>query len=257
MGKGKAKIGLGNPQCLCRPFKSFQDVLDFISQGVKRSSDWLLSHDINRFIKGYYKGNVYIAISPYLTMGTEKYDLIFCVIPPHVRRNLSGTPLCNSSLNLVKTNKLGSKQAVLICSTYPVQCPEQIVPSFVWLEPHRKRDNLWREILESSVQHTIKLRDIISKRKLRFELGTDKPTGNGKIMPSNVKGCPEIVNNISSKGYDFLRRSLCNFDFMQIAIRIRGIGLNNVGLFCILFEESPNLFLKCKDMSLCLCETDF
>jgi hypothetical protein len=213
-------------------FESQEDILSFVRQGVKDSKDWLAFHDIN-FVKRYIEGDIYIIVE--FCVSKEANNFVFASIPhrawyPRVIQQAHRGENC-----------YGGKHLMLISSAYPIECPEQVVPSFVWLETPRKHLNLIRELFESPSQHTIKLSDIVSKGELGFISRSNGIAKSEKGMPPKIKGRPQVVNNIGNGNPKSNGQALGQFDYMQLLDSIR-IWLSNMGVWLCSNKTSDHLF---------------
>jgi hypothetical protein len=127
---------------------------------------------------------------------------------------------------------------MLISRAYPVECPEQIVSSFIWLERSRKRLNLMRIIFESPIKQTIKLSDIIGKGELGFGCRVDCVSNDKQRMPSKIKSGAQVVNNLGNGNSKTDRECIQN-SYMQNFIRLR---LTNEGVWFFVNEINDHLF---------------
>ena len=134
---------------------------------------------------------------------------------------------------------------MLIEIAYPVECPQKIIPSFVWLERFKERPNLIREMLKNSP--TLELRFAVSDRE--FSL----PTFNASRGPENsedslVKSIPKISNSVSSYIEQSIRDRFGEHGFVEFMDSIR-IRLDNNGCW-LSFVKGKNLLVKIKDVFL-------
>ncbi len=160
--------------------------------------------------------------------------------PPLPRR-------CDAAPNSAtkKTNRC--KHPVLISVAYPVECPEQVIPSSVWLERAKKRPDFLREISAFGQKHRFKLGRIPSEGEEGI-LGVGDTRGFGDSKTCLVKSRSKIVNGISGHNSKIIRNRLRNLDFVKLMDSIR-IWLNKEGVwFCL--EESVRPFIKVNNVIL-------
>jgi hypothetical protein len=125
---------------------SNEDISDFVSHSVQSSRDWLASHDLN-LTKRYIKGELYLVLYRCFRTGNDEYDLLFACVPPWYR-NLQKIrrPLHGFNVHTLRDQPNRDNHFMMVGVAYSVECPEKIVPSFVWLERSKKRLNLIGEI---------------------------------------------------------------------------------------------------------------
>jgi hypothetical protein len=188
--KKQSSLDISESSGLC--LDNAQDALDHASHLVKSCNDWLASHNLN-FVERYDKMEIDVIVS----VGTSlsKYSFIFNAIPCWQRNDIVAGDLFLRNLNrtLEKTDR--NEDLMLISVAYPVESPQKIIPSFVWLERSKERLNIISEICKEAIP--LKLRGIVSERKFSSSRLHDvRNTKSG--VDSLVKSRPEIEDGIST-----------------------------------------------------------
>src|SRR5208283_926226 len=143
-------------------FKSSKDAVNYAKQITEDAKHWITTYNVH-LIERYIKGELQIVIlNDCAGFGDGKYDLLFNNIPfgyQNCGRTIDRTrnmPMTN--VHSTRPNPDRSEHPVLICSAYPIECPNEIVPSFVWLERSQERKNILMEIFGPSLlEHTFKI----------------------------------------------------------------------------------------------------
>ena len=227
-------------------FHRQKDTANYISQLVEDSNRWLTRHNLN-FVERYIKGEIYIIIKLTVLATNREYDLLFTAIPSGGLETMIPQTRLDSAVKVNKKNTNRCKHPVLISVAHPVECPENIIPSFVWLEPAKERPNLLGEIFAFAHKSSLKVGRINTKGEMGI-LGVGDTRAFSNNETSLVKSCSEVINGVSSNSSQFIGERIGEFDFVKMVNSIR-IGFCNVGIgFCL--EESLSLSLKINNVLL-------
>jgi hypothetical protein len=255
--KDKIKISSFKPKPPRLSFSSQEDSLNYARHVVEDSKRRLAAYDL---IERYIDGDYYIAISEWCRIGRndQVYDLIFSSVPYKLGDRCSYRSIDAICLDAIDDksgdNANFGKFAVLVSDTYVVECPEKIIPVFVWLELTKKRYDFRRNILTAPLNHGLQLRRILGEGKISA-LGIGGSRGDSNGIPRLVEGSPKMFNSLSCNDGEIIREGFSKLDLVQIIKSLR-ITLYNVGpLLCI--EERYYPLFEGKKVLICAREPEF
>jgi hypothetical protein len=218
---------------------------------AENGNRWLAFHNLN-LVKRYIEGEIYVVIDFNVLGLKTPYQFLFSAIPHRGPYNMKSRGCRHCALDLTKEDAHRRKHPVLICVAYPVQCPEKVVPSFVWLDRAKKRPDLLGEIFTFAFKSSLKVRSIFPEREMSV-LRVRGAGGAGDNKTSLVKGRSKIVDCICGDNGQFVRDRSSKFDFIKLVNSIR-IGFSNVGIGLCL-EESLRSLVKINDVIFAPCPT--
>jgi hypothetical protein len=231
-------------------FSSQEDALNYARHVVEDSKRRLAAYNL---IERYIEGDYYIVISEWYRVGgnDKVYDLIFSSVPPKLGYCCWIGGKDAFDFNIGNKDNLGIS-AMLISDTYIVECPEKIVPSFVWLERAKKRYDVRMNIPAPSLNHGLQSDPILAEGEISpLRVGDSRGDSNG--ISHVVKGIPKIKDSLFSNESEIIREGFSKPNFVQI-INSLTVKLYNIGpVFCIA-EKYLSLF-KGKNVFLCARET--
>jgi hypothetical protein len=221
---------------------SFEDVLNFARQGVEDSKRIWAVWNCDR-VEHYCKGNIQIVIGQWgspIGGNNEQYDLIFAAVPPlWGDAYLAGR---SGTLNLPLSKSNRGKHHVPICSGYSVECPEQVIPSFVWLERSQNRHNIGMKLSEPFFDNLfVKIGKTVFKGKGCFVAAPFST--RGKSTPRIIQSSPKIINRCQ-----VINDRFGKLDLTQV-ISTRIFFDNSVIWFLI--EETSNFSFKFENVLFC------
>ncbi len=117
---------------------------------------------------------------------------------------------------------------MLICDTYSVECPEEVVPSSVWLERAKERQNILGKILASPLEGILEFGSAPCKREEC--LGVRLASGMSNGIRSLIESGPEVVSGIGSNIGERPWQWPSEFNLVELISSIR-VGLNNTGVW--------------------------
>jgi hypothetical protein len=142
----------------------------------------------------------------------------------------------------------GNQGEVLLGVTQLVQCPENVIPSFVRVAAPKQRDDFCRQIFAASGHGLKEVSLVFRDGKLdvfdRLTLG-----GHGTCVPALVQRRPEIVNGVEQNAGQVRWRAPAESDLMQLMSSIV-IQIDDVGP-CAIVREGDNLPFQVVDVMLC------
>jgi hypothetical protein len=224
-------------------FDSEKDALDFAAKAVQDGKDWASIYDVDA-IKRYKDGELQIVIEIMDSRPNGKeFHLILCAIPD-VRLGDAAEPAQRTYRYSMpyRPGTNGDDSFVLICDSYFVKCPEEIIPSLVRLEPAKQRLNLWRDVFGPTdrfghqvVQTTGEGESTISGV---WGAGSDRDR-----VASIVEGVSEILNEVGGPIGDGRREGLSQSDLVDLMAWDYSVRLDN-SLVSLDMGEVDNVPLK-------------
>lgn len=144
-------------------FNSQQDAFDFTSQCVEDGSRFIASNNLD-FVERYIKSELDIVVK-LLSVRSDchDYDLILSSIPDRLLRNTHESESLEVKSGPRTNNTNGGEHLMLVSVANLVQSVEQVIPSFVRLEPTKERENVLRKILGSSFDLVFKVSGTFGK----------------------------------------------------------------------------------------------
>jgi len=232
-------------------FRSQQDALNFAEHSAEEGNRWFSAHSVN-FAKRYEKGELDIVLNFSARPYTGKYHLIFFAIPMGREHGQSAGSLHVAYSNPLDGHTDGDDQPMFAAVANPVECPDKVVPSFVWLERAKKRHNLRRQIFASATLDNVrlKLHRRIGDGKVS-SLGVGLPRRNRSRVASLIKDGTQTLGRLKSKISEPLGNGLGEFEFVKLRDSVR-VGLSNLGAWILLpAEEGFSPRIEVADLFLC------
>ncbi len=201
-------------------FDSQDDALTIARCSVEEGNDWLARNTLD-FAKRYKKGELDIVIEFSIGACAEKYHLIFFAVPPGTRYGAAAGYRHTTNMETRRACAHGHQKAMESLPSNPVECPDYVVPSFVWFEAAKQRQNIKREFLAIAGQGIFKVSSGVGNREM------------------------DAVNREIGKS---VRDGLRDLNLMQLVNAIR-IGLNESEVWLFL-EELLDSSVKIADVFL-------
>jgi hypothetical protein len=232
-------------------FNSGQDAFDFAYHVVENSNRWLVSNSLN-WPERYEKGNLHIVFNVRLGADDGQYDLVFVHVPSGWESEAAVGTRHGEILdvNVSDIRPDGDEQPMLGPIRHFIECPDKIVPSFVWLERAKQREDIRQQIFASTPVNYVS-----------FQFGG--AVGNGKVgvlgvglARKNCGGKPSLVQDSSqllSRSDSFINevvgKRLGEFDFVSLVHAIH-VWLNDTGVWFTI-EKSRDPGIEVIDVFLC------
>lgn len=237
----------------CLSFGSHQDALDYADKVVEDCNGFLAAHNLN-VIEAYERGDAYLVLQVGVIGGAPcEHDLLFGAIPHDW--GVDHPEWFGYSLQDLQAGKGelprppgidsdGSQDCVFVSTTYLVQCPERVIPSLVWLERPKQRDDLLRDMLAIPLSTNFEIRGVASERKVAMATRRKRDR-----VSSVVKGFPEIVDGVPSD-LGSLRQGLRAPHLVHDFLGLIRVGFRNNFVGVALFERDDSVF-EILDVNLC------
>jgi hypothetical protein len=237
-------------------FRTQNDALNFASHVCKDGHDWLAANNLN-FAKRYEKGECVVVLKLSAGPDLPQYDLIFFAVPPegtwvgNLRRAFNKPA---TTLNLVQGDAKLNQGLMLRCITRSVQCPNKIIPSFVWFEAAKKRQDIRRNIFATSATNNIRFKFVgaVGNRKVRT-LRIRSTAHHRANVPHLIERGTKPLNYLRSESRKLGRDALNELAFVNCANSVR-INLLDASVG-VSFKEFGNPPIKVTDVLLCATES--
>ncbi len=216
-------------------FDSHDDAVNFINKSVQDSLDWLAVHNQN-IADDYMSGKVDVRLHCRTLNTAEEYHFVFRPIPTG-REKLEASSFLNFDVPEVNERRADCdrcEDAVFVGVAEFVECPEKIVPSFVWLESANEIDNLLWKRFATSFQGRLKIGSTVRER----EVGVTT-FGSPKSVTSLVESRPQVVNSIGGNSLQARWHGLNELDLVRVLASVR-LTLDE-GFVGLSFEEFGGL----------------
>ncbi len=217
-------------------FNTHDDALNYADERLKDIKHWLFVHKldiVNRY--KHHELNVHVEFTSSNVAG--KYHLVFGSVPerhlkggvPRDRYRGEAHPLGNYGYR--------TDDSVLIGITKLVESPDEVIPSFVRLEPANEVADFFRNFFKETVNSLIEFRLTVANGKV-LELSHKSEYG---LIESGA----EVVDNVASTPSEAAWHGLNELELVNLmnAVRVR---LDNSGVSVFIEgEHLPLQFNKC------------
>jgi hypothetical protein len=233
-------------------FRTRDDTLDFLHHVSEDGDNWLAANNIN-FAERYEKGEVVVVLELSAGAHLSQYHLIFSAVPPkgarvgYLRRPCDETTPAGD----LKERNADLNQGLVFCHIAAlVQCPNKVVPSFVWFEPAKERQDIRRNIFAASPTYNIrfKLCGAVGNRKVRI-LGIRSPSQRRANVAHLIQRRAQSLKNLHGERRKLGRNALNKLALVNCANSVR-VSLFNASVG-VSFEEFGNPPIKITDVLLC------
>jgi hypothetical protein len=223
-------------------FDSHDDALNFADKLVKDSKHWLSVHKLD-IVNRYQKHDLNVHVEFTSTNIAGKCHLVFGSVP--IRHMKRGVPRSGHRCEAHALANYGHRTdgSVFIGITELVESPDEVIPSFVRLEPANEVADFFRNFFKETVNSLIEFRLTVA---------------NGKVckLPSKsehglIESGAEIVDNVASVPSDAEWHGLNELELVDLmnAVRVR---LDNFGV-SVLIE---GVYLPLQFNKVILCPSD-
>lgn len=227
-------------------FDSHDDALDYARNIVEDSNRWLATHALD-IAERYKRGVLEVCVVCRSGSDAEKFHLVFCVIPD---RGLDGRAV-TKELRLIEPKPArrdanGAEDRVFVGITELVQCPKEVIPSFVWLERAHEVNDIIGQVFAASVDNVLQLRCVISEGEpggLPFPAA-----GNADDMTGLVESGTKVIDGVEGDTRQSVWHGFNELELMYL-LRCFRVNLSDMSVGVTLVELG-NLPLKITDVIL-------
>jgi hypothetical protein len=221
------------------PFGSAQDTFDLADRCVEHGRRWMDTNEVD-FVKAYNELRAYIVATVSAPFAAGKYDLIFRAIPFRVKnfQRFRFLKVVNGHRYIDYTNgRKGSMGGIAKL----VESPKGSIPSLVWAEPTKKRQDFIGQIAASaSFDDILKSRNIVPKRKV----GVFRPWHASRhrcSVTSLIENGAKCEQSLKSKIIAGGGNALSKFDLVRLVDSI-GVRLDKSLIWLTVFEPTKVAF---------------
>jgi hypothetical protein len=211
-------------------FRSHQDALDFAAHGSKDMPRLFIGERLD-ITNRYVKGDIGCYLRLHSRFSDQECDLAFVSTGDALRTNDRPSVADDiASVDYARFFDFNRHQsAVFLGVTKLVEGPEGIVPSFVWIESAKQRDDLWRAMFADAptINIVIELGKIVAERKAG-PFGASPAACNSGGVSSLIENGAEIARDIEQDARQHLWRFLSEHNLMDVPARIR-LCINDMG----------------------------
>ena len=221
-----------NPDTPRLSFSSHEDALDFARQSVEDSKRFLVAHNANlieRYEQGHAAFQLKVGFNGNLGSPCE-YEFLVGAVPLNWRECDVKVPCVLSVTDGCLVGPLhgdfeSSERCVLVCTNYLVQCPQKIIPSLVWLELSKERDNFLRKLFTVVSDTAFKVSGAASEGEVAF-VGTRDACDRRDLEGQMIQSFSQIVDGIASDFRDPFGQRTNPLDLVQHFVRILRVSLD-------------------------------
>lgn len=203
------------------------------------------------FVKGYEEGKFHVVLNCVISSTGEQFDFLFSAIPNGIDLH---TDQRSSSIYIAE---FGSdrdvEEFVFVRDRHFVECPENVISSFVRLVRAKNRTNFFRNVLGPTLDCVIEFDSTASERKGGM-FGADLSRSDGQCVTDIVKRRPEVLNGLLGEVGEGIRHGPSKSELMELMLRFVRIRLYKRAAWAVCEEVIPlpfeirNVFLCSRDL---------
>lgn len=269
------KSNKSEPPTLC--FRSSNDALDYAHHVVEDSNSRLAAQSLDALDR-YVKGDVCLVLRAHFTRNSRYSDLMLLSIPTGVGRGEAagkavdvgmnsdlapatwewsrrlGNLCCSEEIELTEIER--HQGAVFVGVTQAVQGPEGVIPSVVWLEAPKQRDDFRWQIIAGTpiVNVVVEIGEGVGGRKVSTRplrlAGGDFAGGKGSGVSDLIEGGMKIAGRVKDDTWQVRWQPPLKDDLMNLMAGISGIALNPMGPWLIT-NKLVDFGIEIVDVMLC------
>jgi hypothetical protein len=244
MNTSQEKIGEDAEGC---GFERRDNAFGFVSPVIQDFGYRFAIKDVN-VIESYRKSDLYFVVKATALGKGADFDLVFRAVPRWIDEQLPNS--AGASYIPKLCCETDAEKSVLVCISYPVEGPEDIIPSFVWLERPKDRKQFIWNIFASSA-HAV------------LEVGRTTAEGEVSVQRTRVPRCDRrdsetriverrsnLMDCFSGFNDQMIRNSGLQSDSVDFVSRLIRVRVENHCVRATL-QESACLDYKILDVQLC------
>lgn len=227
-------------------FDSPYDALDYARKIVDDTAHWPSLNKLN-VADRYMRGEAEIRVNFTAGPDANEFCLVFLRIPERVHEHGAVLGLHPDVVDAAAKGCDGANGRMFVGVTEFVECPQQIVPTFVWLERANEINDLFRQVFNTSLHSVLKMRFVGRD-------GEKSVLDGGDSVNSLVERGAEAVDNIKDNALQSGWHGLNELDFHNLVAGLR-VMLNDTSVW-LTVDERISLPSKVKDVILSPCDAE-
>lgn len=228
-------------------FRSHDDALDFAHHSVENVRHRIAFNRRNS-VERYAVGAIEVVLKLRIGGDNREYDFVFgAIIDKGWNMDSTASGATHPKIHVSGKLKEWNQQPMLIAVVRPVQCPDQIIPSSVWLECAKERNYLDRNVFAVSGDHIFEFSFGIGNGEIGA-LGGMCAGSNSNDIGRMVEGGSEATEGINCDVFDNVRDG-AEFDLVDFVNSIT-ITLDHSGAG-VIFQKLIGLPFEFINMGLC------
>lgn len=225
-------------------FDSHQDALDFVDKSVKNTKHWLAMQNLGT-VESYVEAKTELVLR--ISIGPEKFDLVFVAIPKEILRSFNGSPIVTDlEIDIRDADRREDRMRIPIA--YFVQSPKKLIPVSVWVEPKKTRRNLLRKVFTSSGTDAAEISRTSGKGKVIVS-GVSHTRTDRYGVADVIECCSKTVDNIACDQGERNRDWPIESSLVNVVSGLR-IGFDDF-FVRVFVEKRSDLRFKIVDVLLC------
>ncbi|WP_239797429.1 hypothetical protein [Candidatus Nitrotoga arctica] len=234
-------------------FGSHNDALHFARHRAENVCRWISANNLD-FVKRYTVGTINVVLNFRIIRSDSKYDLIFSAIPDWWRDAAVTARPTNFQVHVTEKLAGRNKKPMFVNVISFVECPDQVIPSLIRLEPAKDRNNLTRDIFAIHRNNAFEIHCIVADGKVCLSRITHA-SRDSDCVSGLIKRGSEIFERVCGDFPEAVGDCGAEFDLMKLVNAI-SVGLNSMGAWVIHKEfidpsiEVVDVYLSARDAAL-------
>jgi hypothetical protein len=227
-------------------FDSHDDALNFVGKLVQHGNDWCAVNRLN-FVERYKEGQIVIKLEFVSGRDFRHYQLLFLAVPSGWSKDASAQTKPPHLVDNIREHDR-AQNAVLISTSKGIQCPKEIVPSFVWVTRAYDVPNVLWQASAATFEGVLKFGDALPDREIfRMRRQRAQSVNGTDSLIQSVSKVNDGIASVSSEGqwHGFTQFELDHLPDAVLAY------LNNTGAGVFVVKQEINLFLNFCNVMLC------
>jgi hypothetical protein len=228
-------------------FERRDNTLGFVGPVVQDLGYRFALKNIN-LVESYRQSDLYFVLkAATFDKGTE-FDLVFNAVPRGIDEQLPNTT--GSSYIPKLRSEVDAEKSVLICDSYPVESPEDIIPSLVRLERSKDRKQFLWSIFAPSAHVVLEFDRSASEGKVSMQRALVPTCGGRDSETRIVQRGSDLMDRLPSFIDQVLRNSVLESDPVDFVLRLIRVGIEKHLAWATL-QERAHLSYEILDVQFC------
>jgi hypothetical protein len=177
-----------------------------------------------------------------------EFDLVFNAVPRRIDEQLPDSASGSNASEL--RSEVDAEKSVLICDSYPVEGPENIISSFIRLERSKDRKQFLWNILAPSTHIVLEFDGTAPEGKVSMQRILVPACGRCDSETRVVQRGSDLMDCLPGFIDQVVRNSVLKSDPVDFVLRLIGVGITEHLAWANL-QERTHLPYKSLDVQLC------